>query len=110
MEQKLAALGARPDNFATSITVSTANSSHRRDGLSRRWSGASQRCGELFSRVSRATAASEMSGFEADLHAGGNEVEVTRLLSRPVAVCLGLLIAFWLGLYAHVLRDLADLW
>ena len=51
-----------------------------------------------------------MGAVEANLRAGEKEVGVTRLLSRPVAVCLGLLIALWLGLYAHVLHDLIELW
>jgi len=51
-----------------------------------------------------------MGAFEANVHAGRKEVEVTQLFSPQVAVCLGLLIALWLGLYAHVLRDLVELW
>jgi EpsI family protein len=51
-----------------------------------------------------------MDALEVNVRAGREQVGVTSLTSQRVAVCLGLLIAILLLLYARVLRDLADLW
>ena len=51
-----------------------------------------------------------MDTLEVNVGAGKEQVEVTSLTSQRVAVCLGLLTAIMLLLYARVLLDLADLW
>jgi EpsI family protein len=51
-----------------------------------------------------------MDALEVTVRAGKEQGRVTSLISRRVAVCVGLLIGILLLLYARVLRDLADLW